>query len=225
MNKIKWVIFAAFVIGILGFLVVFSNNSKINVDKIDVNMTQAADKQNGNIADHVYGNPDSKVTLIAYGDYQCPPCGQAYPLIKSVTEEYKDKIKYIFRNFPLTTIHANAKAAAASAEAAGLQGKYWEMHNKIYENQSDWSTLSDTQRSDFFANYAKDLELDVDKFNSDITTSAITDKINYDLALGKKAGVEGTPTIILDGTKLDSSIWGDSTKFKEAIDKELVKNK
>lgn len=223
MNRITWIIFTVATIGILAMLIIFSGNTKLNVDAIDVNAIQTANAQNGNIGDHIFGNPDSKVTLIEYGDFQCPPCGSIHPKIKAITEQYKDQLQFVFRNFPIATSHPNAKAAAGTAEAAGLQDKYWEMHHKIYESQSDWSNLSITERTDFFANYAKELGLDMGKFNADITTSAISEKINYDYALGKKAGVDATPTFYLNGTKLDSAVYVDETKLKDAINAELTK--
>lgn len=210
-------------IGFLGALVWYSNSTKINVSNINLNAVQTASEQNGNIADHVFGKADSKVTLINYGDYQCPGCGTAHPTIKTVTELYKDKIQFIFRNFVLTDIHANAKAAAGAAEAASLQGKYWEMHNKIYESQSGWESLTGEERTDFFAGYAKSFGLNVDKFKTDMASSSIIKKIDFDKMLGQKAGVNATPTFFLNGTKLESKIWGDESKLKEALNAELKK--
>lgn len=235
MNKIKWIIFGSLAVGAVVFLLLIKNGlipgldslkdtSIVNIEKIDINAIQPANDQDGNIADNVFGNPDSKVTLIEYGDYQCPPCGSVYPLIKTVTEKYKDKIRFVFRNFPITTMHANAKAAAGTVEAAGLQGKFWEMHNKIYENQSDWENLSATERGNFFENYAKEFNLDINKFNIDIASTSITNKINYDYELGKKAGVEGTPTFYLNGNKLAQDIFGDQTQLSTALDLEISKN-
>ena len=223
MNKIKWIIFTVVTVGIFVALIVISGNSQIDVSKIDINAIQTASKQNGNIADHVYGNPESKVTLINYGDFQCPGCGNIHPMIKKVVEAYKDKIRFVFRNVTLS-YHANAKAASATAEAAGLQGKYWEMFNKIYESQSDWSELSSSSRTPFFEGYANDLGLDIAKFKVDISSNAVLSKINYDIELGKKAGVSSTPTFILDGKTLESSVWGDQTKLTDAINTELIKN-
>jgi len=223
LNKISWSIFIVFTVGVLALLIIFSGNSQIDVSKINVNTVQTASTQNGNIADHVFGKSGSKVTLIEYGDFQCPGCGTEHTQIKAITEKYKDQLQFIFRNFPLTSMHANAKAAAAAVEAAGLQGKYWEIHNKIYESQSDWSTLTGTKRTDLFANYAKDFGLDVTKFNTDIKSESISKKINYDQALGKKAVVDATPAFYLNGKKLDAKIWGDNAKLKEAINAELKK--
>lgn len=223
MNKISWIIFSAVTVGALGLLIYFSDSTKTDVSKIDINTIQTADKQNGNIADHVYGKVGSKVILINYGDFQCPGCGSIHPVIKSVTEAYKGQIQFVFRNFPLTDAHPNAKAAAGSVEAAGLQGKYWEMFNKVYESQADWENLTGTERSDFFAGYAKSFGLDVDKFNTDVASAAVSKKIDFDKALGTKANVEATPTYYLNGTKLDSKVWSDETKLKEAINTELKK--
>lgn len=227
MNKITWIIFAVVTVGILASLIIFSGNSKLDVSTTDTNTIQIANDQNGNIGDHVFGKAGSKVTLIEYGDFQCPPCGSIHPVIKAITEQYKDKLQFVFRNFPITTSHPNAKAAAGTAEAAGLQGKYWEMNNKIYESQSAWSSLSGTERTDFFAGYAKELGLDMDKYNADLAgttnSASITMKINYDYALGKKAGVDATPTFYLNGVKLGSDALGDETKLKDAINAELTK--
>ena len=223
MNKLKWIIFSAFTIGILVVLVVVSNNSQIDISKIDVNAIQVANSANDNIADHVFGKAGSKVTLIEYGDYQCPPCANIHPVVKLISEKYKDQLQFVFRNYPITSSHPNAKAAAATAESAGLQGKFWEMHNKIYETQSDWSDLSINERGSFFENLASGLGLDIEKFKNDIAEPKINEKINFDSTLAKKAGVEGTPSFYLNGTSLDSSIYGTEAKFKEAIDAELIK--
>ena len=227
MNKISWIIFTVFTVGLLAVLIVFSNSSKLDVSAVNINIIQKANSQNGNIGDHIFGKTGSKVTLIEYGDFQCPPCGNIAPLIKSVTEKYKNQLQFVFRNFPITSAHANAKAAAGTAEAAGLQGKYWEMHDKIYAGQASWSDLSITERTDFFANYAKDLGLDMAKFNADLagTTNSVSinEKINYDYALGKKAGVDATPTFFLNGAHLDPSAWSDEAKLKSAINAQLTK--
>jgi protein-disulfide isomerase len=227
LSKITWIIFAVVTVGILASLIIISGDSKLDVSTVDTNAIQIANDQNGNIGDHIFGKVDSKVTLIEYGDFQCPPCGNIHPGIKAITEQYKDQLRFVFRNFPITTSHPNAKAAAGTAEAAGLQGKYWEMHNKIYESQSAWSSLSGTERTDFFAGYAKELGLDMDKYNSDLAgktnSTSVNEKINFDYALGKKAGVDATPTFYLNGVKLGSDALGDETKLKDAIDAELKK--
>lgn len=223
MNKTSWIIFTIITVGILALLVLAPGDTRLDVSKVDTNAIQKANSQDGNIADHISGKVGSEVTLIEYGDYQCPPCGNIYPVVKSISEKYKDQLQTVFRNFPITDAHPNAKAAAGSAEAAGIQGKFWEMHNKIYETQADWSDLSITERTTFFAKLASDLGLNMKKFNADLATSAINDKINYDSAIGKKAGVDATPTFFLNGVKLSTTAYGDETKFNATIEAALTK--
>ena len=227
MSNKAWIIFTVVCIAILGGLVVLSQKDKINTDNINQKKIQSASASNGQIADHVLGKKDSKVTLIEYGDFECPYCGQAFPQVQSVTSEYESKITFIFRNYPLSTMHPNAKAAAAAAESAGLQDKYWEMHDKLYKAQNDWSSASIDKRTGFFVNYAKEVGVaNIDKFKSDMASSAINKKITFDLALGNKAKVSGTPAFFLNGNavsdKVSSSIIaGDGSELKKAIDKAL----
>jgi len=223
LNKISWTIFIVFTVGVLAVLIIFSGNSQIDVSKVNVNAVQAASKQNGNIADHISGKLGSKVTLIEYGDFQCPGCGSEHLHIKAITEQYADQLQFVFRNFPLVSLHPNAKAATGATEAAGLQGKYWDMHNKIYESQSDWENLTGTDRTNLFVSYAKALGLNTTKFNTDLSSTAVNDKISYDQALGNKIGINETPTFYLDGVKLDSKVWSNDTKLKDAINTELKK--
>lgn len=231
MTKKTWIVFVVICIAILGGLVWMSKSKQVNVDTIDILAIQGASEQNGNIADHVFGNKDAKVRIIEYGDFQCPGCGRAYPILKAVSEKYKDDVAFIFRNFPLP-IHGNARAAAAAAEAAGLQGKYWEMHDKLYSAQNEWSELSGSMRLDIFAGYAETLGVDRAKFLTDIEDGQLEKKINFDKALGAKAGVTGTPSIFVNGKAADQSVkddklvagnrtdplvWSDQTLFEKYI--------
>lgn len=225
MTKKTWIIFTVVVIGLFAGLIAYSRsaNPQLDVSKVEVNKIQAASSQSGNIADHVFGSTSGKVTLIEYGDFQCPGCGAIHPLVKSITQQDTSQLTYVFRNFPLTSSHPNARAAAAAVEAAGLQSKYWEMNNLIYESQSAWSNLSGTERDSQFQSYAKQLGLDQSKFDSDMVSSAVLSKIAFDQAVGNKVGVDSTPTFMLDGAKLDPATWGDATKFKATINSALTK--
>lgn len=223
MSKKAWIIFAVVAAGLLGALVVVSGRGKIDVSTINTNTIQKASEQSGNIADHVFGKADSKVVLIEYGDFQCPTCGSTHPIIKPLTEKYKDQIAFVFRNFPLPTLHPNARAAAAAVEAAGLQGKYWEMHNKLFESQSAWGTISATLRGDYFTNAAKELGLNADTFNTDMAGTSVTQKINFDQSLGKKDKVSGTPTVFLNGQAVDLQILLDSKKLEDLLKAEMKK--
>lgn len=225
MSKKAWIIFIVIVIGLLTGLVLWSRASapQVDVSNINPNSIIAASSANGNVGDHVFGNTDGKVLLIEYGDFQCPGCGTAHPRIKAISEQYKDQIGFVFRNFPLTSIHPNARAAAASAEAAGQSGYYWEMHNKLFESQNSWENLTGTERSDAFASYAEALGINKSTFTTNLGLDAINQKISFDQALGKKVSVDSTPTFFLNGIKLESSVWGDDAKLKEAINAELTK--
>lgn len=231
MSKKAWIIFIIVVVGLMGILVTSSRNSRPQIDlsSVDTNSIQSASEANGNIADHVSGKSDSKVIFIAYGDFQCPGCASAQPGIKKVTEDYKDSIAFIARNFPLpATTHPNARAAAATAESAGLQGKYWEMYYKLYESQQEWQSLSGQERTDTFVGYAKSLGLDEGKFTSDLASNSVSQKVAYDLAIGKKIGVNSTPTLYFNGTKLGSDVLqdiqtGNGDMLRALIDDELKK--
>ena len=131
MDRNRWLIFAGLCIAVVIGLVMVSSKNKVDVSTIDGNKIDTTSA----IADHVSGKADSKIILIEYADYQCPGCYAAYPHIKTITNEYKDSIAFVYRNFPLISIHPNALAAASAVEAAGLQGKYWEMHDSVFQNQ------------------------------------------------------------------------------------------
>lgn len=226
MDKKAWIIFSVIVVAVLGGLVYLSSKDKVDVSNVQEAKPIAANEQNGNIGDRIYGLKTSKVVLVEYGDFQCPGCSGAHPQIKKLSEEYKDKITFIFRNFPLTSIHPNARAASAAAEAAGFQGKYWEMHNLLFENQSEWQSASAEQRDSFFAQYAEDIELNKDQFTTDLSNPNISKKISFDQALGKKVNVSGTPTFFLNGTLVDGTvtnniIQSDGSQLKKLIDDAL----
>jgi protein-disulfide isomerase len=229
MNKVGWIIFSAVVVVLLGGLIVWTRttNPSVDVSKVNNNSILAATPDSGNIADHVTGKTDSKVLLVEYGDYQCPSCGSAYPNVKTLMDQYGDRIALVFRNFPLTSIHPNARAGAAAAEAAGLQGKYWEMHDLLYENQSTWTTLDSSQRTDAFNTFATQLSLDTKKFTADLSDANVNKKISFDIALGKQNTVAATPTFFLNGEKLDDTtsggiVQGDLTAIKAKLDKLLA---
>ena len=230
MSKTAWIIFASVIVLVLGGLVVYSRvtNPPIDLGSIDTNAVIAASDQNGQIGDQTYGNKDSKVILVEYGDFQCPSCGGAHPQVKEVVEEYKDDVLFVFRNFPLTTIHPNARAAAAVVEAAGLQGKYWEMHNLVFETQSEWTSLTGDERTAKFKEYAGELALDLDRFTTDIAGNTVNKKISFDQAVGKKVNVSATPTFMLNGEKIDETsanaiVQGDSDALRKLFDAALGK--
>ena len=230
MNAKSWAVFIVIVIAVIGGMVYMSNQSKLDVSDIsDEQLAKFIDGEdrNGNITDHIIGNKDSKVIIIEYGDYQCPGCATAAPKARAVAEKYKDNVTLIFRNFPISTSHPNARAAAAAAEAAGFQGKFWEMHDLIYTNQDAWAQSSVKDRSDVFLDYARRLELKEDQFKTDLSDTQITKKINFDVAIGRKQGVTGTPSFYINGETVQSTNDADylENAVKEALKKAGVEVK
>lgn len=221
MNKVKWIIFAVIVLGVFGGIIWIgkSNNATSNFTGDAKAIINAAP-----IADHYLGPKSQKVVLIEYADFECPGCGRMFQPVKDITTKYADKLTFVFRNFPLTSIHANALAAATAAEAAGLQGKYFEMHDMLYTNQDAWSTANVGDRAQIFQNYAQQIGLDATKYKQDLTSKDITDKINRDTNTGKDTfSVDATPTFILNGKKVDSNTSVDATALGKLIDDAVSK--
>jgi protein-disulfide isomerase len=156
---------------------------------------------------------EEKAVLVEFGDFQCPACGVYHAWVKQLTVDFKDNLTFVFRNFPLSQ-HANAKPSSYAAEAAGLQGKYWEMHDYLYENQDKWSSLGDPKP--FFTDYAKTLGLDLTKFEADMGDGGIKTKVDNDYADGIALRVDATPTFYLNGVKIN--IPSSYEAFKKLIE-------
>ena len=150
--------------------------------------------------DWVKGPADAKVTLVEYSDLQCPACGVYYPFVKKLNEEFGDRIQFVYRHFPLQHIHPYSELAAKAAEASGRQGKFWEMHDILFENQAKWS--SSENAGILFADYAAELGLDVIKFTNDMDSSDVSQKIAADYQSGIRAEVNATPTFFVNGVKV-----------------------
>lgn len=159
--------------------------------------------------DHAQGAEDAAVTLVEYGDYECPHCGRAYPIVKKVQERLGDRLRFVFRNFPLTQAHPHALKAAEAAEAAADQGKFWEMHDALFENQT---ALDD----DSLKSYAAEIGLDTDKFAEDLDTDKFEEKVREDFMNGIESGVNGTPTFFINDVRFDGS-W-DEESLLEALE-------
>lgn len=169
---------------------------------------------------HTRTEGTANITLVEYGDFQCPACGQYYSVVEQVYEKYKGKITFQFRHFPLTSIHPNAFAASRAAEAAGKQGKFFEMYQQLYTNQTAWSDSS--APSKLFEKYAKDIGLNVSTFKTDFASASVNDAIQADLAAGEKLGVNSTPTFILDD-KLIKNPNPTVEAFSQVIDDAIKK--
>jgi protein-disulfide isomerase len=148
-----------------------------------------------NLDDHHLGNTNATVTLVEFGDYECPHCGHAHPLIKKLIKEMGQNVHFVFRNFPLKEIHPHAYMAALAAEAAAKQNKFWEMHYLIFENQ-------DKLNKEFLMSLAKHLRLDIEQFKKDYESAAVQDKVEADFESGVRSGVNGTPSFYVNGYKI-----------------------
>lgn len=142
----------------------------------------------------------SPVVLEEYGDYQCPPCGLLYPVLKDIEHEYGKQLQMVFHHFPLAKIHKNAMNAARAAEAARNQGKFWEMHDRLYRNQNAWKDLDDPLP--MFIQYARELGLNTDRFTRDLNSPEVEQRIAADMRKGTSIGITGTPTLLIDGNML-----------------------
>lgn len=161
--------------------------------------------------DHIQGSPMAKVTLVQYGDYQCPYCGEAYSIIKTIQKRFGSDLRFVFRNFPITEAHPFAETGAEIAEAAGAQGKFWEMHDYLYENQQSLSNV------EFFARYANEkLGLDGKKLKKEVLAQAYTPRIKEDFMTGIRSGVNGTPTFFINDYRHNGSY--DYEVLEEAIE-------
>lgn len=233
MSAKTWIVFAVLCLGLLGGLIMINQQNRVDVSDIKASELQPASEDNGKIADHTFGNAESKVVIIEYGDYQCPGCGSVAPVLKQISEKYKDDVAFVFRNMPLTSIHPNARAAAAAAEAAGLQGKFWQMHDQLYASQDAWSQLNSTERTDMFRSYAEGFGLDAKQWQEDLTSSRVAAKIDFDSSIARKLGVMGTPAIYINNQPVDQyskdgkivgkevegagPVWGSVEDFEKLI--------
>jgi protein-disulfide isomerase len=153
------------------------------------------------------------VTIDEYGDYQCPPCGALHPIIKTLKGEYGDRIQFAFHHFPLTQLHSHALEASYAAAAAGLQGKFWEMHNLLYEKQSEWSEVGDFRP--IALDFARKIGLDLPRFTRDIDGLQVVTVVSEDMQRGALLGVNGTPTVFINGQLIHSDNFSTEGLRKE----------
>ena len=205
---------------ILVFVAIFAFGNK---------STNTPTSGNGALSQHIEGLGQDHVTLVEYGDYECPYCGAYFPIVKQVVAQYNNQITFQFRNFPLTSIHPNAFAGARAAEAAALQGQFWQMYDLLYEqneiyyssNQptNNWVGASNPQT--YFDQFATQLGLNLTKFNQAYASNEVNGTINADLAAGNKLGVNGTPAFFLDGKQIN--VGESAAQFDTLINAEIAK--
>lgn len=167
--------------------------------------------------DWIKGSKEAKITLIEYSDFQCPACASYALIIRQLAEDFSDDLKIVYRHFPLIPNHKNALLAALAAEAAGKQGKFWEMHDRLFEKQGDWSEERDPKEK--FILYAEELELDKDTFIKDFESNEVEEKVNRDLSLANSLSLNSTPSFFLNGEKIKNPQGYE--EFKELIKSEI----
>lgn len=169
--------------------------------------------------EYLAATDSAKVTLVEFGDYECPACEQYHPIIKKLLTDFAGKITFVFRNYPLSQ-HKNAQISAQAAEAAGLQNKYWQMHDKIFESSSEWVSSSDPKS--IFIGYAEKLNLEVNQFKTDLDSSKVKEGIQRDMTDGNLTKLTATPTYYLNGVKLET-LPSNYDSLKSLIEAELAK--
>lgn len=216
MDKRFIAILAVLVLGLGAIFIIGKNTDKSNT----------SNQNGGTVSSHTIQatstDPNAKkVALLVYGDFQCPICSQYYNIEKQLLQKYPNNIDFTFRHFPLDSIHQNARAASRAAEAAGLQGKFFEMHDLLYQNQSAWSTASDPLT--IYTSYAEQLGLDTNKFKTDFASETVNNTINADLNEGNSKNVSGTPTYFINGREINIKELGSYENFEKIIQAELNK--
>jgi protein-disulfide isomerase len=173
-------------------------------------------------SDHVKWASDDKNILVEYSDLQCPSCKQAHNFLKSIEASgsadlsITNKVKLVYRYFPLYQVHDKANVSAYAAEAAGIQGKFWEMTDLLFDNQQSWS-ISNNVMKDYFTKYAQDLKLDVNKFTKDFDSEAVKTRVSQDLREGELMGIDSTPTFFLNGKKVDVNSFNEFKNLLKSL--------
>lgn len=218
-----------FVAAIIGAAIWWNSSSKPVVVKSNTNSAKStptpdaipANAPVGATPPNVLGSPTAAVTLEEFADYQCPTCAVQHIKMKEITGLYGNRIKFIYRSFPLTQIHKNAYEAAIAAEAAGMQGKFWAMQDQLFTNQQVWSNSSEARK--IFEDYAQKLGLDLAKYQADVAGLPAKTRVDNDLARGRGVGISGTPTMYMNGNKLLLEQM-EVSALKQLIDAELQKS-
>jgi protein-disulfide isomerase len=204
-TKILLGIIGFIVAGMVGLFVVFNQGGTSTTADVGKLVREDSQKKGS-----------GSVTMVEFGDYQCPSCAAVDPTIQRLLAEYPDKLTFVFRNFPLEAIHKNAQVAAKYAEASAKQNKFWEMHDQIYARQSEWSELGDP--TDRFLDYAKSLGMNTDQLKKDATSTEISKLISRDIEDGNALGVTGTPTFFINGKQIANNNYD---SLKAAIEEAL----
>lgn len=209
MNKNSILLWSLIILGIAGIvLIMLAVVNRVPEGQLAVAVSDA---------DWTKGPKDAPVTLVEYSDFQCPACAFYFDMTKQLEKDFSDKLLIVFRHFPLETIHPNARAAAEAAEAAGQQGKFWEMHDFLFSSQDQWANSENAK--DLFITFSGLLGLDKDKFITDAGAQEVKDKINKDIESGNASKIIGTPTFFLNGKQISNPENYDG--FKQLVAEQL----
>ncbi|HEX8369331.1 MAG TPA: thioredoxin domain-containing protein [Pyrinomonadaceae bacterium] len=232
MNNNKNSNFLFLFIGLFLLVAIFSGcgNNSAGTNNRNVSNTNRANNSSNNPSyatapagaspAHFKGGQSAKIVIEEFADYQCPTCASVHPTVQQIQAAYGDRVKIIFRNYPLTQVHPKAYEAATAAEAAGLQGKFWEMQNQLFTNQQFWTVASDHRK--VFEEYAQKIGLDIQKFNADMGGIEAKSRVDADLQRARALNVGSTPTFYLNGRQLPYEDT-EFNRFRQAIDAELQK--
>lgn len=211
MNKQFFAVITLVIVALVGVFALTGNKDN----------SSGSNNSTAQASEHIAGKADSKVKLVEYGDFQCPACKSYYPIVTQLKQEYGDRVAFQFRHFPLTQIHPNAFIGSRAAEAAGKQGKFFEMHDVLYDNQETWSASSNP--NSLLEGYATQLGLNMDQFKSEMSSSAIADIINADVKAGQAFNISSTPTFVINDKKVDKNPQS-LDEFKKLLDDALKNN-
>ncbi len=213
---IIWVSVIAVLIGGMWLMISTINNSSSPSNPVEIKIPEVT--KDDFIRGSETASNSAKVTLVEYGDFQCPACGAYFPLVTKLSSDFPKDLRLVYRFFPLINIHKNAMISAQAAYAASKQDKFWEMYDKLYENQTSWS---DIDPRDTFVSYAKDLKLDLDKFKKDMDSDSTKQFINDSENNAASAGINSTPTFFVNGVHIQNPAGYD--EFKKIIQDEINK--
>ncbi len=215
-DMMKWItlgVVAVIVVGLFGFIIYNAQQRKSEQQQVANTRVEISDTGWSKGA-----TESAEVTLVEFADFQCPGCKANVPLIEQALEEYGDQLRMVYKHFPLTSIHQNAKPAALAAEAAGRQEMFWEMHDVLFDRQAEWSVLGVGEARNKFSEYAQELGLNVQQFTADINNPELEQTVNDQMNEGTQLGVMGTPTFFVNGKRVES---GSYSFLQSAIEAEL----
>lgn len=192
-KKITRFILIALVVLLVGSFIISRSDKKVDMDVI--NSVETVED-----GPHLKGNTEAELALIEFADFQCPACAQTYPVVTQLTDAYGDQFSLEFKHFPLRTIHPNAQLAAQASEAAAMQGTFWEMHNMLFENQSEWAQSINPKK--FFSQYAEAIGINVERFEYDLTSDEVKERVNEDANEAELLMLPGTPSFMLNGEQI-----------------------